>query len=113
VPARVRGVLDRAGDRRVERVGDVLDDQAERAGAAMAQAAGEIVAGEAQPGDGRPHALGRVGPHAGLAVDHAGHRLEAHACGARDVAHRRPRHSRRLSPQPSLTTLSAPAQSRP
>ena len=54
VAASVRGVLDRARDRRVERVGDVLDDQPERVGAPVAQRAGDVVAREPQPRDRAP-----------------------------------------------------------
>ena len=46
-------LLDRAGELRVERVGDVLDHEAERAGAAVAQAARQLVAGEAERLDRR------------------------------------------------------------
>ena len=53
VAALARGGLDRLGDRRVERVGDVLDDQAEGGGGhALAERAGEVVALEAELVDG-------------------------------------------------------------
>ncbi len=91
VPVSVRGVLHRAGDRRVERVGDVLDDEAQRAGSAMAQGASEVVAGEAQERDGGLDASGGVGAHAGLLVHDARNGLQAHARRACDVSHRCPR----------------------
>jgi hypothetical protein len=89
----VGDVLGGARDRRVERVGDVLDDEADGAGAPVAQAAGEVVAGEAEVGDRRLHAGGGVGAHPRLAVDDARDRLEADARRAGDVAHGRPSHS--------------------
>jgi hypothetical protein len=92
VAARVGSVLDGARDRRVEGVGDVLDDEPQGSGAAPPQAAGEVVAGEAEATDGRVHARCRVGAHAALAVHHARHRLDAHTRGAGDVSHGWPGH---------------------
>ena len=80
--ALARGVLDRLRDRRVERVGDVLDDQAERAGAPVAQRAREVVAGEAQRRDRASTRAAVAGAHAGLAVDDARDRLQADARAA-------------------------------
>ena len=92
VAAGVRGVLDRARDRRVEGVRDVLDHEPDRPGAAVAEAACDVVAREAEAGDRRLDARRRVGVHARLAVHDARDRLETDARGARDVAHGRPSH---------------------
>jgi hypothetical protein len=67
----------------------------------VAQAARDVVAGEAEVRDDRADARRRVGVHAGLAVHDARDRLEADARGARDVAHGRPAH-------PMLSMLSPP-----
>src|SRR5215217_6218398 len=101
----VRGVLHGSRDRGVEGVRHVLDDQPERARPAAAQAAGEVVAGEAQPPDGGVHASGRVGADAPLAVHDPRHGLDADTCGAGDVSHGWPGHfySRLAS---ALTTMS-------
>ena len=73
----------------VERVGDVLDHEAERrGGAALAQRAREVVALEAELGDRLGDALGGRGRHPGLRVDHARDRLQAHARLSRHVSHR-------------------------
>ena len=86
VAAGVRLVLDGPRDRRVEGVRDVFGDQAEGTRAAGAQAAGEVVAREAELADGLLDARSRVGAHAGLPVHDARNRLQAHTRGARDVA---------------------------
>ena len=92
VAALASGRLDRLRDRRVERVGDVLDDEAERGGgAALAQRAREVVALEAELVDRVAHPRGGRHGDAGLLVDDAGDRLQAHAGPHGDVAHGGPR----------------------
>ncbi len=92
VAALARRGLDRLGDRGVERVGDVLDDQAEGGGAhALTERAGEVVALEAELFDGVADAGGGGDGHARLLVDDPRDRLEAHAGARGDVAHGGPR----------------------
>jgi hypothetical protein len=99
-PAGLRHGLDGLGDEGVEGVGEVLDDQPERRRrAALAQAAREVVALEAEGADGRGHPGRRLGGDAGLAVDHARDGLQAHARPSGDVPHRGSRCTH-ISPPP-------------
>ena len=79
-------------DRREERVGDVLDDQADRRREPVgaSQRARRQVAPVAEDLDRVLHAPRQVRPHVVAAVDDARDRGEAHAREARDVLHRRP-----------------------
>ena len=85
-------VLDAAMDRREERVGDVLDDQADRRREPVvaSQRARHQVAPVAEDLDRVLHAPRQVRADVVAAVDDARDRGEAHAGEVRDVLHRRP-----------------------
>ena len=91
-PAGRRGVLHRAQDGRGERVGDVVEQQADRRGAGVgaAQDAGADVRPEAEFVDRPPDPLGERGRHPRLVVHHPGHGLEADPGPGGDVAQGRP-----------------------
>ena len=87
-PPAPQHLLDAAGDRRVERVADVADDQPERARLVpLAQRAGRVVAAEAELEDRQVHALLGLGTHVRLAVDDARDRLQADLRQPGDVVH--------------------------
>src|SRR5262249_50367925 len=86
--------------------GDVLDDQAEAAGALpAAQRTRDVVAAEAERRDGRVDLLGRVRAHSHLAVDDAGDGLETHARVPGDITHGRPHGLPRERTGRELTTV--------
>ena len=88
---RTGDLLHAAGDLGVEGVGDVLDDQAEAAGAfPAAERTGDVVAAEAERRDGGVDLLGRVRPYPHLAVDDTRDGLQAHAGLPGDITHGRP-----------------------
>ena len=84
-----RLALDGRADLRVEGVGEVLDDEGDGEGPALAHEAGAVVATEAEPLDDGADPLGRVGTHAGLVVDHARDGLDRDVGLGGDVGHGR------------------------
>jgi hypothetical protein len=82
--------LDAAGQGRVELVGQVAGDEPDQPReAAPREVGGHGVAPEAQRDGGVLHPLAGGGGHVGLAVEHAGRRLQAHSGGLGDDGERR------------------------
>ena len=107
VAALVRERFHGLGDGRIERIGDVFDQQPERGRRVTAAKVGsEIVAMKAERGDRRDHPLGGLGSDP-LAVEHSRNRLRADAGIACNVPDRRPPFS--LS-QAQIFSLTRPAQ---
>lgn len=82
-------LLDRAAQRAVEGVGEVLQDQPDACGAALAEHPGAVVAAEAQRLDSLLDAPLGVRGDPRLAVDHAGDRLQTDSRTRRYVLHGR------------------------
>lgn len=82
-------LLHRAAEGAVERVGEVLQDQADAGGTALAQDTRAVVAAEAEGLDGLPHPVLRLGCDPRFAVDHPGDRLEPDAGPRGHVLHGR------------------------
>ena len=89
VLAQPRLALDPRGELRVERVRQVLDDEADPVRAPGAEHRRAGVTLEAEVVDDLADPRRRGGAHPGLAVDHARHGLDRHLGATGDVGHRR------------------------
>ena len=83
------GLLDAAQDRREERVGDVDEDEPDRAGTrrGLAEVSGPVVGSVPERGDGLLDTADQDVAHAAFTIDDARDGLEAHASATGDVAH--------------------------